>query len=252
MSGPLPHRDWLLLCVALIEAAYLGRSLRHDKLDDCHFVELGDIRANVARHNTQGTIVAFAGTDSLADWSFNLDRSITVAHGIKWHSGFLKHAQYASAAITSQCREAAMALNGAEPLTVTGHSLGGAAAICFSRHAIGVWTDATPRVVTFGSPKPVSGQFPPWADIVNLVTDLDPVPRFPRGSRWTTPGLTLRLSSDGLMTWYAPSAWDRAKRAVCGASDAVLAAARPGRLILDTMIEPHLLSTYRSRIEAKA
>ena len=92
-----------------------------------------------------GNVVAFRGTvpDSLADWLRDFDVLPVNDPDIGWaHQGFLEGA------------ESALQFVGADPVALTGHSLGGALAVVVAAKLIARGVQVT-SVVTFGAPHAV-------------------------------------------------------------------------------------------------
>jgi len=169
---------------------------------DCVFVEEGAAQGFVA-WAAQGTLVAFRGTESTADWVSNLHlttRSIPKVGQV--HAGFWGQFQ----ALQPQMEKL---LNGraASPLVVTGHSLGGGIAVL----AATTWasTRTLRALYTYGQPAvakdnaaaaigaSLSGRYH------RMVNAADIVPRVPPGYRHA--GHLLHFDGQGRVTSTDPA-----------------------------------------------
>src|SRR5215470_10258757 len=95
------------------------------------------------------TIVAFAGTDPLvpANWFSDFDVGLKVTPG-RMHRGFDEAFDAVSAQITG-----ALAERGAEPLLITGHSMGAALAVIAADHCLSEKNVRATAVYAFGMPR---------------------------------------------------------------------------------------------------
>jgi len=95
------------------------------------------------------TIIAFAGTDPLvpANWISDFDVGFKVTPG-RMHHGFDKAFDAVSAQITE-----ALAERGAEPLLITGHSMGAALAVIAADHFLSEKNVRATAVYAFGMPR---------------------------------------------------------------------------------------------------
>jgi triacylglycerol lipase len=95
------------------------------------------------------TIIAFAGTDPLipANWISDFDVGLKVTPG-RMHRGF----DTAFDAVSAQLTEA-LAERGAEPLLITGHSMGAALAVIAADHSLSRKNVRATAVYAFGMPR---------------------------------------------------------------------------------------------------
>jgi len=101
------------------------------------------------------TVIAFAGTDPLipANWVSDFDVGLNVGAGLKLtpgplHRGFDKAFDAVSAQITE-----ALAERGADPLLITGHSMGAALAVIAADHCLSGKNVRATAVYAFGMPR---------------------------------------------------------------------------------------------------
>lgn len=129
----------------------------------------------------RSVVVAFRGTQGLADWLSNLDippRDSAAFDGEAVHKGFLG-AYEAVAHIVEDALDAAPG----KTLWFTGHSLGGAIAVVAAathraRSPAGLVTFGQPRMLSRGAADVIKTAFGP--DYVRVVNDNDIVARIPR------------------------------------------------------------------------
>jgi triacylglycerol lipase len=95
------------------------------------------------------TIIAFAGTDPLvpANWVSDFDVGLEVTPG-RMHRGFDKAFDAVSAQVTE-----ALAERGADPLFITGHSMGAALAVIAADHCLSGKNVRATAVYAFGMPR---------------------------------------------------------------------------------------------------
>jgi len=118
--------------------------------------ELLQIRTRGVIVQGQGaTIIAFAGTDPLvpANWFSDFDVGLNIGPRLKLtpgplHRGFDKAFDAVSAQITE-----ALAERGAEPLLMTGHSMGAALAVIAADHCLSEKNVRATAVYAFGMPR---------------------------------------------------------------------------------------------------
>jgi len=127
-----------------------------------------------------GVVVAFRGTQGLADWLSNLEipPRDSAAFGAAVHSGFLG-AYEAVHRIVTEALDAAPG----KTLWFTGHSLGGAIAVVAAathraRNPAGLVTFGQPRLLSRGAAEFMQSNF--GADFVRVVNDNDIVAKIPR------------------------------------------------------------------------
>jgi hypothetical protein len=136
--------------------------------------------SGMAYHAPYGTTIAFAGSASKQDWLTNANIKKRPCYGwIKAHAGFADCAE----AVLGKCLEVAQLNN--NPLTLTGHSQGGAVALLV---AIGLASrlkgeGRSITVITFGQPR-VSTEAEIRAclpgEYIRVVNGSDVVTRVPR------------------------------------------------------------------------
>lgn len=143
------HKNMIKKCAKLCELSYK---------DSFHYQELGYLSQKLIDvKNTQVhvlydqlyTYVVFRGTepDKLQDWASDLDfRFDRKIKGYGVHKGFLQYVMNAYDDIMAELDKSHY--NG-KSLIITGHSLGGAAAVIFAEKM----TRTVEKVVTFGQPR---------------------------------------------------------------------------------------------------
>lgn len=161
-------------------------------------------------------IVAIRGTEGeLADIKTDLSTYWSDLHlydrTVMAHHGFLQVARLVAAKLMKEIVKPGSALGGL-PITLTGHSLGGAAATLTAAimRAEGFHV---PRVVTFGSPRPGDSALRDWLEsngtefirVVNAMDGVTAIPFLLWGYRHV--GELLYLNSEG--AYRSPSIWQR-------------------------------------------
>jgi triacylglycerol lipase len=121
------------------------------------FIERRDTQLFVG-HNDQAVVLSFRGTASIKDWMTNSDVSLTsVRAGTgKVHSGFLR----AVCLVWDDILDTLKAVqNKAQPLWITGHSLGGALAAVAAARFVLELDKPVSGVYTFGQPRAGDREF---------------------------------------------------------------------------------------------
>lgn len=153
------------------------------KFKSCEFIEAGDTQAFVAADD-QTIVVAFRGTENLADWLTNLSLLKTNRFYGNVHSGFCK----AFELVQMQIRAHVLTLaHEQKQIVLTGHSLGGALATI----ATAQWAEDFPGSLayTFGQPRVGKSDFGTFASeefgnrFFRIVNEDDIVTRVPPNFR---------------------------------------------------------------------
>lgn len=150
-------------------------------LDTCDFIEAGDTQCVVAA-SSDAIVVAFRGTESLADWIADLKLFGTSRSYGTVHSGFCTAFELVRDAVRRRIEQLA---SSDRKLLLTGHSLGGALAVVA---AADMWTDfPADAIYTFGQPRVGKGDFAAFGNqrfssrFYRFVNDDDVVTRVPPG-----------------------------------------------------------------------
>lgn len=132
------------------------------RFDSVHSIGDGINKAVVAiKGNT--AIVVFRGTDEIRDWLTNFDvRNVSLDHG-SVHSGFWNAYQGLRSAIVGELHE-----HQPKHIWVTGHSLGGAMAVCCAYDLEQTAELRINGLVTFGQPKLGDAKFAEHVDAAFL------------------------------------------------------------------------------------
>ena len=166
----------------------------------------------------QGVTLVFVGSDDVVDWTYNVRLGMAWAarFGGSMHGGFAHLWNSSAPSLMMHMRRAWP--DPAVPLTIAGHSLGGALATIAAVEMRGTFPEATIDLVTFGAPRIFDGRA-----VASLgrrlaarhyVLGTDPIPHLPSWRPWrryaTLPGrVWLRRPSGSLGGDGWPSFWHR-------------------------------------------
>lgn len=155
-------------------------------------------------------ILAIRGSDEIADWMLNVKHSHASLRGFGVHSGFLSYAKKVAGAVSQISMPNV-------PCVLTGHSLGGAAAVLlpllglrFSngvRHVKWITTFGAPRCL---SPESAARYLTP--SVFRFVRCADPVPDLPYrwiGQKFAHTGSAFALTGPGRIEGEGCSWWRR-------------------------------------------
>ena len=137
--------------------------------------------------NTNQIVIAFRGTDNIANWFKDLDFFFTdysKCSGCKVHRGFYESWQSVSSGVITSINTLFSSYPSASVL-VTGHSLGAAVSL-FAALDLATQTSVTLRLYNFGEPRVGNPTFAAWAASVlpggkqfRVTHKADPVPHVP-------------------------------------------------------------------------
>ena len=163
-------RDWALLAAEAYTAAPdIGRPDSASRA--------------IVRHTPAGLVIAFRGSDDVDSWAHDLDAALTWVHGVgPVHLGFWR-------AWTAMMADTISTI-GATPVTLVGHSLGAALAVCAAislelagRPPLAVWGFEPPRI----GPTFAIAHFLSAVPIYLYRHGSDPVPDLPLGWQHAAP-----------------------------------------------------------------
>ena len=168
---------------------------------------------------TKTCVIAIAGTNDHLDWATNTDVRIRDYEGVEYHEGFFTYADFfAAGAVTCDkwIREA-------EKIYVTGHSLGGAAALILPE----IMSFEPTQIVTFDAPRclrsDTAARYPFGTAVLRVVKPMDFVPDVPlkikgpfqysRISGWSHVGAEWWLLANGRIDTDPSAMWQFMRRA---------------------------------------
>lgn len=200
-------------------------------------------------------VVAIAGTDDLRDWRGNLAACPDPLPGwpsTRAHRGLVRYADSVRAALAPHYHVLRDRI-----VTVTGHSLGGAAALLLPTLARLDWrlpaSIVSAAVVTFGAPRVGNRHLAElrtgWPTL-GVIADGDPIPHLPLRGPWIgyRHARELRyLTTDGRLVAGHLAGTLRAARLYAAAS-VPLPCRRRFVCAIRTAIESHRISTYLARL----
>lgn len=176
-------------------------------------------------HDSAGATIAFRGTDNIGGWLSDAQASPAKyrAWPVPVHAGFAE-------TVLVGAPDILQAVSKSEPLTLTGHSRGGAMSTLFA------WVArdrgyAVERIVTFGEPRSIAGPLDwPFAHI-RVVHDHDPIPDIPSGLGYRHVGQLLWLADRDWLSMV----WDWLCRML--------------GLVPDGAITDHLVASYLAAVK---
>lgn len=162
-------------------AAIMHIARKNWLLETCDFVEAGDTQCFIAS-SPQAIVVAFRGTESVADWITDLKLLSTSRKYGTVHGGFCAAFEIVRSEVRQRIEKLGVSNR---KLLLTGHSLGGALAVIA---ASDMWGEFPAHAIyTFGQPRVGRGDFATFATpqfgnrFYRFVNDDDIITRVPPG-----------------------------------------------------------------------
>lgn len=195
------NAEILGICGVLANAAY-SKGLHPEVRSTIRVRSVTCGHVSFSVYHSQGwTILAITGTDEGGDWGYNCEREFAdTPAGIRVHGGFKKFAEVLAAALTAEGPDLIKCTD--QRLLLTGHSLGGAAAIILP-----LVSKLRPHaVVTFGAPKCMHAEdthkYPHRTVNARNLDDVVPwVPLARRNRPWGTPGEVYYLTGTAVSSF---------------------------------------------------
>lgn len=141
-------------------------------------------RRAVAVTGGDNVVIAIRGSANLRDWAYNLASELVGTPRL--HAGFTRISDELWPWVASVAR----GRRTAQSITITGHSLGGAAAVLLGhRLAVSAGSSDQPvRVVTFGAPKVGTADFAPQCPVTGYRMLGDMIPELTAGAGYAVHG----------------------------------------------------------------
>ncbi|MCR9200697.1 MAG: lipase family protein, partial [Planctomycetaceae bacterium] len=227
------HRLKHVNAAELCKLAYQDTLVLSDfpaEVTELHEITADDIRV-VLLHLPERTVLVFRGTvfESRSSAVRNADYELVCDGGHRVHAGYLEGLSMVFDEITDRLQERFTADR--VPLSVIGHSAGGAlasifAARMFSRRQLDIGVPQIDQLITFGSPrvgdpkytKTIRKLLTTPADVVRYTSVNDPIPHLPPIWRGLRHGLKDHfLTSSGTVIfdpWWVRRVWEGLKARV--------------------------------------